>query len=306
MSIVNQLSLRQLRAFVAVYRLGRLGTAASRLSVTESAVSTMLRQMESTLNLCLFDRTSRSLIPTQAAHEVITVAERILGDVAWLATRMQDVGGGRQGRVHVAMTATVGSVLMPAAVRRFRQAHPEVQLILDDCAPNQFLAQVQSEQVDFGVGTLEHDDASVESHLLLRDHLCLVCESDHPLAGRKQVTWKQLADYPLIAVRPGLSYGMRRKMEAAATGAGAQLHVAHEVNFLSSALWMTSGGLGVSVWASALVARMPFDNLVRTRLTSPRVPSDFSLVHKRGRSLSPAAQALLGILREELGRMEIL
>lgn len=306
MSIETQLTLRQLRAFVAVYRLGKLATAASRLSVTESAVSTMLRQMESALNLRLFDRTSRSLVPTQAAQEIIAAAERILGDVAWLGTRMQDMGDCRIGRVHVAVTATVGSVLMPGVVRRFRDAYPGVQLVLDDCAPDQFLTKVSSEPVDFGIGTPEREDPLLASRLLLRDHLCLVCATDHPLARRRQVRWRELAKEPVIAVRQGLAYGMRRRMEAAAAGAGVALNVVHEVNFLSSAFWMTASGLGVSMWASALAARMPYENLTRCRLVGPRVPIDFSLVHKHGRSLSPAAEAFVEIARDELAGMDVL
>ncbi|RZS78758.1 LysR family transcriptional regulator [Pigmentiphaga kullae] len=306
MSIETQLSLRQLRAFVAVYRLGKLATAASRLSVTESAVSTMLRQMESTLNLRLFDRTSRSLVPTQAAQEIVERAERILGDVAWLGTRMEDLGDRRIGRVHVAVTATVGSVLMPGVVRRFRDAYPGVQLVLDDCAPDQFLARVSSEPVDFGIGTPEREDALLVSRLLLRDHLCLVCATDHPLAGRRQVRWRELAKEPVIAVRQGLAYGMRGRMEAAAASAGIALNVVHEVNFLSSAFWMAASGLGVSIWASALAGRMHYENLTRCRLVGPRVPMDFSLVHKRGRSLSPAAEAFVEIARDELAGMDIL
>ncbi|VCU69877.1 HTH-type transcriptional activator CmpR [Pigmentiphaga humi] len=306
MSIETQLSLRQLRAFVAVYRFGKLASAAKSLAVTEPAISVMLRQMESVLNVRLFDRTARALIPTHAAHEAIGVAERILGDVAGLGERMDDLGLCRAGRVRVAATATVGAVLMPGAVRRFRERHPQVRLVLEDCAPDQFLAKVSSEQVDFGIGTPEQEDPQVETRVLLRDHLCLVCERDHPLARRRQVRWRELAREPLIAVRQGLGYGVRRRMDAAALSAGVTLDVAHEVNFLSSAFWMTAGGLGVSVWASALAARMPYDNLTRCRLVGPRVPIDFSLVSKRGRSLSPAAQAFVQTLREELDSMELL
>lgn len=306
MSIETQLSLRQLRAFVAVYRLGKLTTAADRLSVTESAVSTMLRQMESTLNLRLFDRTSRSLVPTQAAQEIIATAERILGDVAWLGARTRDLGECRTGRVHVAVTATVGSVLMPGVVRRFREDFPGVQLVLDDCAPDQFLSRVSSEAVDFGIGTLEREEPLLASRLLLRDHLCLVCATDHPFARRRQVRWRELSAQPVIAVRPGLAYGIRRQMEAAAAEAGVTLNVVHEVNFLSSAFWMTASGLGVSMWASALASRMPCGNLTRCRLVGPRVPIDFSAVYKRDRSLSPAAEAFLGTVREEFAGMKLL
>lgn len=306
MSIESQLSLKQLRAFVAVYRLGKLSIAATRLSVTESAVSTMLRQIEATLDLRLFDRSSRALIPTQAAHDTIAVAERILSDVASLGTHFEALSDLRRGRVHIVVTASVGAVLMPAVVRRFGQAYPDIKIMLDDCAPDQFLSHIASDQIDFGIGTPESDDPAIEVRPLLHDHLCLVCADDHPFAGREEVRWDELAGVPLIAVRNGLGYGMRRKLEAAAQSAGITLTIDHEVSFLSSALWMTAGGLGMSIWASALVAKTPHDNLRRCRLVAPRVPSDISFVNKRGRSLSPAAERFLHIAADELGRLKTL
>jgi DNA-binding transcriptional LysR family regulator len=74
-------SVRQLRAFRAVYQLRKVSAAAEQLSLTQSAVSVLIRQLEEGLDTRLFDRTTRSLSPTSAAQEAIVVAERILRDV---------------------------------------------------------------------------------------------------------------------------------------------------------------------------------------------------------------------------------
>ena len=67
-------SIRQLRAFRAVFHLGKLSAAAEQLSLTQSAVSVLIRQLEEGLGTRLFDRTTRSLRSTQAAMEAISVA----------------------------------------------------------------------------------------------------------------------------------------------------------------------------------------------------------------------------------------
>ena len=59
MSSLSVLTMKQLRAFVAVYRLRKLTAAAERLSVTPSAVSVLIRQIELALDIRLFDRTTR-------------------------------------------------------------------------------------------------------------------------------------------------------------------------------------------------------------------------------------------------------
>src|SRR6187549_823438 len=92
-------TVRQLRAFVAVYQLRKLSAAAEQLFVTQSAISVLVRQMEEGLGARLFDRTTRSLQPTQAAAEAIVVAERILRDVESLGAGLRDLTQLRRGRV---------------------------------------------------------------------------------------------------------------------------------------------------------------------------------------------------------------
>ena len=298
MSAVSQLSMKQLRAFVAVYRLGKLAAAAERLSVTQSAVSVLIRQIEAALDTRLFDRTTRSLEPTLAAHEAIGPAERILQEVALLETSFRDLGLRRRGQVHLAVPPAIGLALMPATVRAFALAYPEIRVIIDDCAPDQFLSRILTDQVEFGIGTPEDSGGAIDSRTLVDDQLCLVCAADHPLAGHRQVRWADLAAVPVIVVRPG--YGVRRMIDQVAGKAGLDLRIAGEVAFVASALWMASSGLGAAILPSALAGHAPFANLVTRPLVDPTVSRAISLVTKRGRSLSPACRSFTDMLARDL------
>ena len=294
-------TVRQLRAFAAVYQLRKLSAAAEQLFITQSAVSVMLRQMEDGLGARLFDRTTRSLQPTQAAREAIVVAERILRDVDSLGTGLRDLGGLRRGRLSLAVTPTLGEILLPRVLTRFAADHPGIQVVVDDCAPDQFVSRVVGEHVDFGIGTPERAAAGVDTTTLLRDHLSLVCAADHPLARLRQVRWAQLAGHPVITVRPG--YGIRPLIDATAARAGVRLDVVNEVSFLSTALWMSAYGLGASVMPSAYATLAADPQRVVRPLTAPRVSRDIMLVTRRGRSLSPAAQAFVEVMQAEMGAL---
>src|ERR1700761_9720276 len=74
-------TLRQLQAFVLAYRLGVLTRAADQMFITQSAASVLIKQLEDGLGIKLFDRTSRTLRPTAAAHEILPTAERMLRDL---------------------------------------------------------------------------------------------------------------------------------------------------------------------------------------------------------------------------------
>ncbi len=300
---MNQLftpTVRQLRAFVAVYRLGKLSAAAEQLFVTQSAVSVLIRQMEDGLGARLFDRTTRSLQPTQAAREALVVAERILRDVESMGSSFRDLSGLRRGRVCVAVTPTLAAFVMPPVIRRFAALYPDIRVVVDDCAPDQFMSRVIGEHVDFGVGTPEKMLADADLQTLVHDQLSLVCRVDHVLAQKRTVRWVDLGGHPVITVRPG--YGIRPMIDATAAGAGVSLNVVNEVSFLSTALWMTASGLGASIMPSAFAAHGAEPDLVIKTLNQPRVSRDISVVTKRGRSLSAASQSFVDVMRAVLGK----
>jgi DNA-binding transcriptional LysR family regulator len=297
-------TIKQLRAFLAVHQLRKLGAAAEKLFVTQSAVSMLIRQLEDGLGVRLFDRTTRSLQPTVAAADMLPTAERILRDVDSLGASFHDLATLQRGRICIAITPTLASFMMPATVKRFCEAHPHIRVVVDDCAPDQFISRIIGEHVDFGIGTPERSGADVETRTLLRDHLTLVCAPDHPLAvgknAKKSVRWADLGGHPLITVRPG--YGIRQLIDSTAASAGVVLNVVNEVSFLSTALWMTTSGMGPSIMPSAFARAAGDATLVIRPITAPRVSRDVSLVTKRGRSLSAASLSFIELLQRELAR----
>lgn len=291
-------TIRQLRAFLAVYQLKKLSAAAQRLFVTQSAVSMLIRQLEEGLDTRLFDRTTRSLKATAAAEQMMVTVERILRDVDSLSNDFRELAALERGRVTLAITPTLAAFLLPDAMRAFNEQHPGVRVLVNDCAPDQFVSRIIGEHVDFGIGTPERPGAEVEVQRLMRDHLALVCREDHPLAKSRVVRWSDLAGHPLITVRPG--YGVRPLIDGTAAEAGVALDVVNEVSFLSTAIWMTAAGIGASIMPSAFARAEADPSLVIKVLSSPRVARDISIVTKRGHSLSAAARAFVEALKRSL------
>ena len=291
-------TIRQLRAFLAVYQLKKLSAAAQRLFVTQSAVSMLIRQLEEGLDTRLFDRTTRSLKATAAAEQMMMTVERILRDVDSLSNDFRELAALERGRVTLAITPTLAAFLLPDAMRAFNEQHPGVRVLVNDCAPDQFISRIIGEHVDFGIGTPERPGAEVEVQRLMRDHLALVCREDHPLAKARVVRWSDLGGHPVITVRPG--YGVRPLIDGTAAEAGVALDVVNEVSFLSTAIWMTAAGMGASIMPSAFARAEADPSLVIKVLSSPRVARDISIVTKRGHSLSAAARAFIDALKRSL------
>ena len=182
-------TVRQLRAFVAVYHSGQLSSAAEALALTQPAVTVLLRELEAKLGVRLFDRTTRSLRRTDAAVEAIDYAERILAEIDALGAGMAELSGARRGRVRIAATSTIAQTLVPKALRRYLDLYPGVKVVVDDCAPGQFVEKITNEQVDFGVGTVEDGTPGVEEQVFLRDHLSVIADRSVLFPNAASVTW---------------------------------------------------------------------------------------------------------------------
>jgi DNA-binding transcriptional LysR family regulator len=292
-------SLRQLRAFVEVYRWRKLSAAADRLHLTHSAVSVLVRQLEAATGTSLFDRTTRSLSPTESAHELLPIAERILRDVRTLEGSLR----GRvapSGRISIVVTPTIALTLVPPVIRHFYDLHPDVRVQLVDCETEQFVPRILSEQVDFGIGSLDQDAAELTQRTLIHDHLSLACLPSHPLARGRAPRWADLAGHPLITVKAG--YGIRTAIDRAARRAGVALDIQDEVSLLTTALAMSASGLGACIVPVEMVAKCGFKELVARKIHAPVVTRNISVIAKRDRTLSLAAKTFIATMQAFLSK----
>jgi LysR family transcriptional regulator, carnitine catabolism transcriptional activator len=293
-------SVRQLRAFVAVYHAGQVSAAAEQLALTQPAVTVLLRQLEDKLGVKLFDRSTRALRRTEAAVEALGYAERALAELEALGTSMAELAGARRGRVRIAATSTVAQTLLPGVLRSFLDGHPEVKVEIEDLAPSEFVETLLAGRVDFGVGTLQAAVPGLRERVFLEDVLAAVAPASPGFPAGKPITWKQLAALPLVTVKAG--YGVRSRIDAAAESAGVQLRIVHEVSLLTTAVALAESGLGVAVVPSSMLGRGGGRaGLVARKLTRPAVPRNVAVIHKQERSLSPAAQAFADLLVREFG-----
>ena len=294
LSIRGLPSVRQLRAFAAVYDTGQVSAAAERLSLTQPAVTVLLRELETRLGVKLFDRSTRRLRRTDAAVEAIAHVERALAALESLGAAMAALADAQRGRVRIATTATIAQTLLPPLLRRYLDQHAAVHVEVLDVAPADFVETVLTGRADFGIGTLEAPVPGLREQVFLRDGLVAAAPASPQFPADRPLSWKQLARWPLVTVRSG--YGVRRSIETAARDAGVQLQVAHEVSLLSTALAMAASGLGVAVVPGSLLQYGAHPQLVARRLVRPVVERNTAVVHRQERSLSPAAQAFVDML----------
>ncbi len=290
------INLRQVRAFVAIARLGSVTRAAQQLNLTQAAVSLLLRQFEETLGVRLFDRTTRRLMPTQAAIDALPIAQDVLDGVERLTNGARGTREKRLGRFSFAVSTSAAAALMPPMLQRFRERYPEVEAVMQDRAPERIVEAVLMDEVELAFGTPDRRTAAVEMLPLIQDRLYIICQADAEVARKRSVRWRDLKDMPTISGSRRNS--IRAVIDEALAESGQHFVPTHEADYVATSLAMTVQGLGVSVLPSYLVGPQLQAGLAAVPVTSPTVHRTLYALYKRGHVLSPAAQAFVDLLTE--------
>ncbi|WP_258128183.1 LysR family transcriptional regulator [Achromobacter anxifer] len=294
------LSARQLRAFVALAEERHFTRAAQRCHLTQPAFSALIRQLEDSAGVRLFDRNTRHVELTAEGQVLDATARRLLADMDLVMEDLRDHAARKRGRVALAALPSLAAGWLPGLLARFRDAYPGITVDLCDALLDPCLDLVQAGQVDFAVASRRPDMNELDSEFLHADRYFLVCRADHPLADAGKARLRDILRYPMIQLARGSS--VRKHLEGA-LGADAPAPV-FEVEHLATVTGLVRAGLGVSVVPAMTLFHFGGADLRIVPLAGKTLTRPLYLVRRKGRTLSVAAQALYDLLREHRQDMD--
>jgi DNA-binding transcriptional LysR family regulator len=295
-----RVDLRHLRCFVEVVRQQGVSRAAERLHVAQSALTTTIQQLEADLGLRLFDRTGRSMVLTSAGREFLPQAERLLQDFELAVQDAKALGQGRRGHVVVAAVPSIVAFVLPQAIATFARAYPNVSVTVHEDSSSRVEAMVARREADFGISSPLDEPAGVRLTPLLADQFAVVFRADHPFARRKTVRWADLQEQQLVGFSPGSRLALHLQHLTAATGAMRAAAPRYQVSNTNTIRALVQEGLGVCALPRLTAEREPLNTLECRLLVEPSYRRPISLIEHEQRSATPAAAALLELVRAHL------
>lgn len=300
----SHLSLRQLRAFLAVAQESSMTRAAAKLHLTPSALSMLIRGMEDDLGLRLFDRTTRRLVLTEAGKQFLPTVEQVFAQLDEGIANLQKSQRLKASQLRVAASPLLASALFPKVIASFRAQHPQVRVVLMDAPIDALPDLVRRGQVDMAVCTATDDVTDLSSELLYVDKLMLACHVSHPLAEQREVTWQHLVEEPLILMRHGS--GLRALVDQAFAKWCKRLNPAYEVSQVATALGLVAEGEGVSILPSYAITRAQAASqalsLVTVELVSPVVAREIVALTLTSTPTSTAALTFVEHFKKHAGK----
>ncbi|MBR9858165.1 MAG: LysR family transcriptional regulator [Gammaproteobacteria bacterium] len=288
------MTVKQLRAFLAVAQTLNFAQAGERLFLSQSALSLTIKGLEEDLGGRLFSRTTRQVRLTPEGEALLPLARRLL--VEWDNTEdeLRQRFTLQRGRVVLAAMPSFAGNLLPPLLREFRTRHPGVNVTINDVINEQVLDLVREGHVELGI-TFEPDaDCGLAFTPLYRDRFVAVVPGGSPLAQHEALSWRQLLELPFIALqRPS---ALRLMLEQQVRQLGLTLPVTFESHQLATIGRMVGSALGVSVVPALCIKQMHELGAHCVRLQEPVLERSVGMVTRVDHELSVAAQALYDIL----------
>ncbi len=283
------MEIRQLRYFEAVVRHRHFTHAADELHVAQSALSRQVRRLERELGTELLRRTTRSVQPTEAGELVAARARVMLAETAALRSEIDELRGLLRGHVTVGAMLFGGELDIPAILARFTATFPDVEIGLREGTAQRMLEMLSDGSLDVAFALEVRPPEGLERLALSSEELAVAMSPDHALAGDGPLTIGALAGTRLIEFQRGSS--TRALVDAALQRAGVEPRIALEANDFALVRALVARGIGVAILPRSFLERP--GPRISFRPLSPPLRMAVVLWWRRGRRLSPAAQAFL-------------
>ena len=293
------MNIKQLEIFVTIAATGSFSKGAEAACVTQSTASQHIATLEESCGVRLLDRTGRGAVTTEAGKIMLTHARQViksLKDTEQAILRFRQADG---VELSVGGSTIPGTYLLPKAIAALRASDPGIRVKVEIGDSSDILARLIDENIEIAIVGAAADDKRFTTEALGCDEIILVVRKGHPWCGRKSVQLEELLKEPIVMREKGsgtsdaVSAALRQQgiapgdLSACATLPGSEA--------IKQAVLAECGIAFIS--ELAVRGELKRGELVSINLSGIAITRSFSLVHRKGRTVSPAATAFSAMLR---------
>ena len=193
------MNIQNLSAFIAVSETGSFSKAATRLFITQPAVSKRISALESELDVKLFDRIGKSVQLTEAGSALVPSCLRILAELEESRRIVNNLSGHIGGQLKIGTSHHIGLHRLPPVLSHYTRLYEQVDLDIHFMDSEEACAAVLKGELEIAIATLpDKAPAKLATHIIWHDPLGVVVSRKHPLAKQKNITLKNLVEHPAI------------------------------------------------------------------------------------------------------------
>lgn len=288
--------LKQLRAFCAVAKSGKMTDAAEELFLSQPAVSLQIQALERELDTMLFERHGPRINMTREGQELYDMARPLVDGLESLNHRFnrQIRGDLESGEVVIAAGESTIIYLLPRLVAQFRENFPNIHVQLRNVTGRDGLAMIRDDEVDFAIGSMLDVPSDISYQPVYSFEPALIMPLGHPLADRESITIEDIAPFGLIL--PPRRLTTWRMVDRVFQQHQVSFNVTLEVGGWEVIKRYVELDFGISIVTG--ICLREDDKLVAKNMSAYFPKRSYGVVMRRGKYLSPQARAFLEVAEE--------
>jgi len=289
------MEMRQLQIFVALADELNFTRTAERLHTVQSNVTSHVRHLEEELGVQLFDRYPRRLVLTDAGTRFLPYALRVLATVDE-ARRTIQFGDEPAGPLRIGAPESILTYRLPRVLRRFRQLHPHVMLMLRPYVDWPLAGPLQNGEFDLAIRIADTvAEKTLGSRRIGAERIVLVAAPEHPLVGRATVRPRDLSEQHVLLTEEGCAY--RKKFERILNARAIKPPSVGEFASVEAIKQCATLGMGIALLPEIVVASEIRSGALRVLAwRGPDVSMSTHVVWHKDRSMTPAMRGFLETL----------
>jgi DNA-binding transcriptional LysR family regulator len=249
---LSSMNRHHLAAFYAVARELSFSRGAERLMVSQPAVSQQVRSLEAALGLELFDRLPKGIRLTEAGERLMEYAGRMDALEREAAAALEELRGGKHGRLLVGASFSIAAYLLPEVLGAFGRRWPEIELRLEVANSRAIAHRVSDLSLDLGLTSAPVGATDLVEEPFHHDRIVAIASSSHALSRAGRVTLKRFCREPLLVREVGS--GTRTVVEEALAERGMPWRPHLELGSTEAIKGAVAAGVGVAFVSHFAVA----------------------------------------------------
>jgi DNA-binding transcriptional LysR family regulator len=261
---------RQIEAFRHVMLSGTTAAAASKMNVSQPAVSRLISDLEYSLGFSLFDRRKGRLKPTLEATEFFTAVDESFLGLERLTYIAEQIRTKQPKQLKISCTPSLAASLLPLALMEHKKYYPEERVIIftDNISP--LITKLQANAVDIAIGLKLPDLVGVTSEPIGSARYVFAARADHPLAAKALIRPEDLAGETVLSVISDKHPNYWDKIKDSLASVDSQIKRSIDIDAAHTGYSMIAAGMAVGViepfsaraWAGSGVITRPFEPVV--------------------------------------------
>ncbi len=297
------MEIRHLQYFVEVARQKSFSKAAENCNVTQSTISKLIKDLEIELGSSLFNRTSKYVQLTDTGTIFLEQAIEIVTAFENLTSEFQNRIKMERGKVSIGLLPITGTTIFAELLGAFKKKYPQIEISLSEHGSKKVMLDILDGTLDVGVVCSVPDSQYFDSFAFAEDPLLVIVSPQNPISKLSSIDLKSLADESFVLYSS--EFSLHDEIISKCKAEGFSPNIIFETSQFELMTQIVAANLGIAFLPSAACRELDPRRIVAIPMENPKIIHNMSIIWRRSRSMSHAANLWLQFAAKYFNKNDI-